>query len=428
MWLLWFLLGLALGLSFLAGYLLLMGFRVRSALKKYSGDAIELPLGALVALAVSPKHYKGYSRLQENKHKKVEQELATWQNIIQNMPTGYLQVDEENRLFWCNQVAASLLGIADYPEKVKAKRLLLQLVRSYELDRLIEKTRAVQTSLQQEWVFHRVFPDPLYPLPSQDTAMRGSSIALADGHVGIFIEDCQEAVNLAQQRDRWASDVAHELKTPLTSIRLIAETLQELIDPKLRVWIDRLLNEIIRLSNLVQDLLDLSQLEPGMGRKLKIVDTDVYELIYAAWDSLEPLAAKRDIKLVYEGLPSILIQADQSRLHRLLLNILDNSIKHSPSSQSVLVKTTCLDSQIQIEIIDCGSGLPEEALPHVFERFYRVDSSRARLEEDRGGSGLGLAIAYQIVQAHQGTIKMSNHPETNGAWVIITLPFTASFK
>jgi two-component system phosphate regulon sensor histidine kinase PhoR len=106
--------------------------------------------------------------------------------------------------------------------------------------------------------------------------------------VGVFLENRQEAALLVQQRDRWTSDVAHELKTPLTSIRLVAETLQSRIDPKLKVWVDRLINETLRLSNLVEDLLNLSRLQGQQSQGLNPKPVDLPQLIQAAWLSLEP--------------------------------------------------------------------------------------------------------------------------------------------
>jgi two-component system phosphate regulon sensor histidine kinase PhoR len=128
------------------------------------------------------------------------------------------------------------------------------------------------------------------------------------------------------------------------------------------------------------------------------------------------------------------IQADESRIYRLLLNLFDNSIKYSPRSQEVLVKLGIENGENDtqeikhavIEVIDRGKGFPEAALPHVFDRFYRVDESRARVGTDSGGSGLGLAIVRQIVQAHQGKISVSNHPETGGAWVRVSLKLDLS--
>ncbi|MGA7932615.1 MAG: HAMP domain-containing sensor histidine kinase, partial [Kovacikia sp.] len=293
--------------------------------------------------------------------------------------------------------------------------------------------------------------------------LRAYGFPLQQGSVGVFLENRQEAVSLAQQRDRWISDVAHELKTPLTSIRLVIETIQPRLEVSLRGWADHLLKETIRLSNLVQDLLDLSQLESHPTPQLTLKTIDLAWLIQSAWSSLEPLAKRKQLQLEYRGPVQLLIQADESRLHRALLNLLDNSIKYSPAQQKIRVQVNPIAPieaisarSVHLEVIDWGPGFPENAIPYVFERFYRADPSRTRnntglemmnvplgeysrndatgrslnTQSERvkqpalanSGSGLGLAIVRQIVEAHGGSVKASNHPETQGAWLQIVLP------
>ena len=352
--------------------------------------------------------------------KKLERQIITWQEVMQQAPVGYLQVDQENRLFFCNAQARQLLGIEISIER----KLLLQIIRSFELDQLIEHSRTTNTSQQKEWIFHPTVDDPLSPVEKADIPIKAHSLPLGGGHVGIFIEDRQEATTLTQQRDRWAADVAHDLKTPLTSIRLIAESLQERVDPALRSWLDNLIKQTIRLTDLVQDLLELGKVDMGLNLKLTLESVNLPEIIQNAWQSLEPIASSKKIKLEYSGASPLNILADESKLYRLLVNILDNSIKHSPPLQiiSIKVEQVIVKQQelVEIEMIDCGSGFAIEALPHVFDRFYQ--SSEQSSVNMQGGSGLGLAIAYQIVKAHKGTISVDNHPETGGAWIKVTLP------
>lgn len=345
--------------------------------------------------------------------------LNTWQYILQCAPIGYLQVDSENRLHWANPILGKLLGITPIPS-----RLLLQLVRSYELDQIIQETRREQSPQEKSWVYHPVSPDPLQP--QSNLYLRAFSIPLSHGHVGVFLEDRREAVHLSQQRDRWTADVAHELKTPLTSIRLVVETLQDRVPPDTRPWLDRLLKEVIRLSDIVADLLDLGQQDMGKEPTLILADLDLPRLIERVWQTLEPLASRKQIYLQYRGPDRLILEGDEARLHRLFLNLLDNAIKFSPPGQSVRLEITPHDKQVTIDVIDYGSGFSEESLPYVFERFYRADPSRSRPDAGVGGSGLGLAIVRQSVLLHQGTIKAANHPETLGAWLSLTLPLRQS--
>jgi two-component system phosphate regulon sensor histidine kinase PhoR len=374
----------------------------------------------------------------------LEEQVEAYRQVLQNSPIGYLQVDDENRLVESNLQARTLLGI-DEENFSGTPRLLLELVRSYELDDLIDQARSADRLYQRDWTFYSVSHDPAQLSEQQSYALRGHAFPLGEGTVGIFLENRQESLVLKQQRDRWASDLAHELKTPLTSIRLVAETLQTRVDPTLRNWIDRLIQETIRLSTLVQDLLDLSQADQSSYKRLQLQSQDLVDLIYSVWNSLEPLARRKDVRMNYSGPPQLWMPMDRARMHRLLVNLLDNGIKFSPEHQPICVKVQVEEApkayqpaRMYLEVIDGGSGFPEGALPHVFERFYRADPSRSRQsllrEEPEGlngqvsqaelpsGSGLGLAIVRQIVEIHQGTITASNHPEMGGAWLQVRIP------
>jgi two-component system phosphate regulon sensor histidine kinase PhoR len=452
---LWFLLGLAIGLSLLRWHHVQLTHKLKRLTHALQPDT-------------SPWSFSSTSQLMRaiTAHltdcETLTADRETWRHLCHAAPIGVLQVDEENQLLWCNDQAGQLLSIQ--PPHAANRRLLLELVRSYELDQLIEQTRILQKPCQSDWTFHPVCADPSQLSRQLSRPLRAHSILLADGCVGVFLESRQETVLLAQQRDRWISDVAHELKTPLTSVRLVAETLQMRLEPPLRDWIDRLLNETIRLSSLVQDLLDLSQLEANPNPNLKLQTVDLTKLIQSTWFSLELLARKKQLQLDYVGPERLLMQLDESRMHRVLLNLLDNAIKYSPPQQAIRVHVSIVanrsqaqDQLVQVEIIDTGLGFPTEALPYVFDRFYRADPSRSRsnigLEASRvhsigkrattasnafaddaqpvsgtqavpsSGSGLGLAIVRQIVEAHQGWVQASNHPETQGGWLQVFLPW-----
>jgi two-component system, OmpR family, phosphate regulon sensor histidine kinase PhoR len=380
----------------------------------------------------------------------LQADLRDWQRVVAHAPIGYLEVDTEDQLVWCNPQALQMLGIDSFSPT--EPRLLLELVRSYELDELIAQTRGQQTGGQRDWTLNPASPDAVNLSTQQSYHLRGSALPLAQGHVGVVLENRQEAVLLRQQRDRWTSDVAHELRTPLTSIRLVAETLRSRVDPALQIWLDRLLKETIRLSNLVQEILDLSQLEALPLRPLKLHTTDLSQLVQTAWLSLEPLARSKQLQLDYQGPSYLALQADEARLHRVLINLLDNGIKYSPAQNFIQVQVALEHEQINIDVIDSGCGFAEADLPFVFDRFYRADRSRTRSEPTSlsnprfsgkdvmvvdprpaqtelqtaellsSGSGLGLAIVQQIVERHHGTIQARNHPITGGAWFHIQLP------
>ncbi|NJK49809.1 PAS domain-containing protein [Candidatus Gracilibacteria bacterium] len=361
------------------------------------------------------------------KCQRLEQELQTWQNLLEQAPIGYLQVDEENQLLWCNQQARQLLKIDRWqPGQI---RLLLELVRSYELDRLIERTRSTQKPQSQEWVY---YPTYYASEGEKSIALKALSYSLAEGQVSVFLDNRQPLVELTRSRERAFSDLTHELRTPLTSISLVAEALEKRLSYPERRWVEQMLKETKRLMSLIQEWLDLGQLQENPARHLSYESVELQEIIFAAWQSLIPLAEQRNITLDYRSSDSISLQADRSRLTQVFLNLLDNAIKHSPVDKSIRLEIELPDANtVQINVIDSGSGFNASDLPHVFERLYRGDPSRARYAiapeatetlPYRSGSGLGLAIAQQIIKAHNGAIVAKNHPETSGAWLQIELP------
>ena len=455
-----FLLGLLIGLIFFWWQRSRANTRLATLAKRLSPEISDYPFSSTSQLALAIAQ-------QQQGQQQLEQEIATYRQVLQSAPVSYLQVDDENRFLWCNMQAQQLLGILPEASPNQQKpRLLLEVVRSYELDELIEQTRNAAQPCQSDWTFYPVNADPTNLLEQEAYALRGYGLPLPDDHIGIFLENRQESVKLAQQRDRWTSDLAHELKTPLTSIRLVAETLHSRLEPPLQGWVDRLINETVRLSTLVQDLLDLNRGDRHLTATLSLQTIDLVELIHSVWHSLEPLGRKKQLRLHYAGFDRLLIQADPPRMHRLLVNLLDNSIKYSPPHQAIWVRVSldpplseplseplaeASDRQVCLDVIDYGEGFPEKALPHVFERFYRADLSRARsplaaatspgAKGSNGftnqtnstshdwqprGSGLGLAIVRQIVEVHQGSVQASNHPETNGAWLQVRLPWRFS--
>lgn len=454
--LLGFFLGLSIGLVLLGWQNVQQKLKLKQLIQRVKADA------SLSSLPATSRLTRAIAAYQEAEHD-LEQELQTWKQMIQIAPVGFLQVDEDNQLLWCNSQACHLLSVQSF--QLGKPRLLLEVVRSYELDELIEQTRQAKKPCQRDWIFYPTYSDASRLSQQQSSALRGYGLPMTNDCVGVFLESREEALSLIQQRDRWISDAAHELKTPLTSIRLVAETLQARLEPPLRDWVDRLLKETIRLSSLVQDLLDLSQLDAQSIHQLNLSSVDLTKLIQSTWLSLEPLARKKALQLDYVGPDHLLTQVNEAGLHRVLLNLLDNSIKYSPMHQQIRVQLSLQPdddqstrSQICLEVIDAGCGFPETALPHIFERFYRVDPSRARsipglsgswIESVHAGgksassypastfeppadgsslyagsgSGLGLSIVQQIIEAHGGSVKASNHPETGGAWLQVLLPW-----
>lgn len=389
----------------------------------------------------------------EQEKRKVTQERDNWQRLIDQAPIGYLLVDEENQLLWCNQQARILLKLDRW--RWGEVRLLLELVRSYELDRLIERTRKSQQPQEKEWVFYftrhastksssfNSFDNSFSSPKAVDAiAMSGYSFPLPDRQVGVFLVNRQPIVDLSKSRDRAVADLSHELKTPLTSISLVAENLLNRLQNPEKKWVEQMLKETDRLITLVQEWLDLTQLEADPTQVLKYEQVLVQELITSVWQTLEPIAKKKNVRFTLLGEESLLLEGDRSRLIQVFLNLLDNAIKHSPKEGEIVVRlssdrpiireTPHINQPTQqenstvaiIDVIDSGIGFVSTDLPYIFDRLYRGEQSRKRNPHESGGSGLGLAIVQQIIQAHNGSIEAKNHPDFGGAWLRIKLPIT----
>jgi two-component system, OmpR family, phosphate regulon sensor histidine kinase PhoR len=434
----WFLCGLGVGLFLWADYSRRLNRRIAAVLQLLSGES----------LSVRDASWGRLTRLvdqQRQTQRDLRRQLDEWRHTLQSAPIGYLEVDGADQLYWHNFKARELLKI-ELPLQMVSGRMLLQVVRSLELEQLIKDVRQSQTPQEQDW---NLYAPPTNDAPAAAALipLRGFGLPLSDLHVGVFLESRQEATTLAQERDRWASDVAHELKTPLTSIRLMIETLQGQINPSLHIWTERLLKETTRLSNLVQDLLELSHVSRQATDILCLSAVDLPALVRSAWLNLEPLAQQKNLVLYYQGPEHFVCQADEARLYRVLVNVVDNGIRHSPADQALMIEVST-EAQLQngtpepdavwiiIDVIDSGAGFPASAIAHVFKRFFRVDASRVRATEPvqaqdavtastGGGSGLGLAIVEQIIAAHGGSVEARNHPQTGGGWVRIRLPHTS---
>jgi two-component system sensor histidine kinase BaeS len=214
------------------------------------------------------------------------------------------------------------------------------------------------------------------------------------------------------------SDVAHELRTPLSNIRGYLEAVQDgMIEPKPEV-IGSLHEEAMLLNRLVDDLQELSLAEAGQLRleRRQVAPSDV---VNKAAEAARAQATSKGIALQVD-LPADLplVDVDHQRIGQVLGNLLSNALTHTPSGGKVVIAARARQSEAEFSVSDTGEGIPPEHLPYVFERFYRADKSRSRAT---GGTGLGLSIAKQLVEAHGGQITVESQVG-QGTTFTFTLP------
>lgn len=221
-----------------------------------------------------------------------------------------------------------------------------------------------------------------------------------------------------QQRRELIGNVAHELRTPLSTIKGYMEGLIDGIVPADVRTFALIHEEADRLSRLVQDLQELSRLEE-VGVSLYIRPTLISSIIAGVLQKMRPQFEAKNVDLsalIPDDLPLAL--ADQDRIQEVLLNLLDNALHYTPSGGAVCIEAAQADGQVQIAVADNGVGIAPEHLPHIFTRFYRVDKSRSRAA---GGAGIGLTIARRLTEAHEGTISVESTPG-RGSRFTVTLP------
>ncbi len=223
---------------------------------------------------------------------------------------------------------------------------------------------------------------------------------------------------LEDLRRSMVSDVAHELRTPLSNIRGYLEALQDgVVEPK-REIIDSLHEEAMLLNRLVDDLQELALAEAGQLR-LERQPVAPADLVNRAMEAARAQAAAGGITLQAD-LPADLplVDVDPQRIGQVLGNLLSNALTHTPSGGEVVVAAQARESEVELSVSDTGEGILPDHLPYIFERFYRADKSRSRAT---GGTGLGLAIARQLVEAHGGRIEVESEVG-RGTQFTFTLP------
>jgi signal transduction histidine kinase len=237
----------------------------------------------------------------------------------------------------------------------------------------------------------------------------------------VTFDDVTRRHRLDQVRRDFVANASHELRTPLTSIRGFVEALEDgaIEDPqKAARFLGKIRTHADRMATLVEDLLELSRLEAGAraAQREEVAPDDIVEEVQAAFASV---AARKSIVLAAPrgGLPAIM--TDPERLRRILDNLVDNAIKYTPEGGRVEIRTRRGDDGAAVvEVRDNGPGIPDEHLPRIFERFYRVDKARSR---ELGGTGLGLSIVRHLAESIGATVSVASRAD-EGTCFTVTLP------
>ena len=255
-------------------------------------------------------------------------------------------------------------------------------------------------------------------------------------HVDTFTEtkSISEAINkmmgrlklLDDSREEFVSNVSHELKTPMTSMKVLADSLLEQENLPVEMYqefMGDIAKEIDRENKIITDLLSLVKMDKK-GQTLNIESININELLEQILKRLKPIAEKKNVEIVMESFRPVTAEIDETKLSLAISNLVENAVKYNHDNGWVHVSLNADHKFFYVKVEDSGIGIPKEDQAHVFERFFRVDKSHSR---EIGGTGLGLAIARNAVIAHRGAIKVfSEEGEGTTFTVRIPLIYTAS--
>lgn len=227
---------------------------------------------------------------------------------------------------------------------------------------------------------------------------------------------------LDESRQEFVANVSHELKTPMTSMKVLADSLltQEDTPAELyREFMEDIVSEIDRENKIITDLLALVKMDKRV-QELNIVSLNINDLTELILRRLRPIARKKDVEVVFESLRPVMADVDEVKLSLIMTNLVENAIKYNKEHGWVKVVLDADHQYFTFEVSDSGIGIPEEALAHVCERFYRADKSHSR---EIGGTGLGLAITKSAVLMHRGSLTVTS-VEGEGSSFLVKIPLT----
>jgi two-component system, OmpR family, phosphate regulon sensor histidine kinase PhoR len=330
------------------------------------------------------------------------------EETLANLSDGVIITDERGHVVLANQSALAMLAVRG----PAVGEPVVEVARDHELADMVD--RALTTP---EGADERVIRHGLSGRILQAAARR---LDAANERIGVVVlRDVTELRRLEGMRREFVANVSHELRTPLTSIRALVEALEAgaLHDPSVSAdFLGRIVSEVDRLAQIVDELLDLARLESGRIQ-LSLERIEPEALISHAIRRMAPQIERAGLTVdvqVAPGMPAIV--ADRARVDQVLLNLVHNAVKFTPTGGTVTIHVVLMDDRLEIQVRDTGVGVSPEDLPRLFERFYKAD--RARRSE---GTGLGLAIAKHIVHAHGGTIWAQQN-DGGGTLFVFQLP------
>jgi two-component system, OmpR family, phosphate regulon sensor histidine kinase PhoR len=348
------------------------------------------------------------ARQLDNRIQTIVQQRNELESLLSGMTEGVIAVDTDRRVIWLNRAAGLILGV--HPDASR-DRFIQEIVRNSCLVEFIDKLIHERQPLEEEIVLHdsdgeRIFRT--YGVILQDRQQSG---------VLVVLNNITELRRLENIRTDFVTNVSHELKTPITSIKGFIETLLDgAMDDRENYerFLKIISKQTDRLQAIIEDLLSLSRIEQDKA-EIALEEHALTGILKSAIQFCQPPAQSNNIRLDLHCPDDVLVMANAPLLEQAVMNLIDNSIKFSEPGNSVLIEASIDDSDLVISVSDQGCGIEAQHLPRLFERFYRVDKARSR---QSGGTGLGLAIVKHIAQVHHGMVDVQSTPGQGSVFTV----------
>lgn len=339
----------------------------------------------------------------------LKQRNSELEAILNSMINGIIAVDRNKNIIMINKFCFDILELPD--DFVAENESMYKIIRNDEIAKMVESSMLEGCSLVKELSYvHldkilRIYVNPIF---SSGQEILGSIVV---------IQDVSQIRKLEQMRSDFVSNVSHELKTPLTSIKGFVDTLKggaiNNTETALR-FLDIIDIESDRLYRLINDILLLSEIE-SMDRETEQTRVDIESVVNEVYDILDQKASDKGLVLEAHFEGDTQLMANRDRIKQMLINLVDNAIKYTEKGK-VEIKAVRMANTITIKVIDTGVGFSEVHKEGLFERFYRVDKGRSR---NQGGTGLGLSIVKHIVMLYKGRISVESTPGQGSTFEIV---------
>ena len=339
------------------------------------------------------------------RHQRLQRRYRRLHTVVSELPQGVLVFRRNGRLREINLTGAVMLGVAADTGVASGPRLHAALAQ-YGLDTMVQA--ALRDGVGAESDLHVAEGDTRW-LQAQSQPFTGPD---ATAGVLVVLRDVTRLRRLEHMRRDFVANVSHELRTPITSISGFVETLldrQMFTGPEAERFLHIIQRQAARLGAIIDDLLSLSTIQLGEERRtIAFIDATLAPVIAAAVQSCQPAAAAQRVQIRTACPADLTCRVNEQLLEQAIANLVDNAIKYSPRGSVVTVSARGERQEAVVEVADSGIGIPDDHLPRIFERFYRVERARSSDPDATGGTGLGLAIVKHIAQAHGGAVRVTS--------------------